>query len=252
MRKSLGEKRKEISAEQVEEITRLYAEFREGEHVKIFPNEAFGYMRITVERPLRIRYEITGAGFDTLAGTKAFTAAAEKTGADISAMLEPLRTKLEGLQAETAKQLQKAVQPMFDQFEKTSAAMRKAIEDAFGVRDPDVEPTTDTKGQPVPDPELRDNENVPLPAIGVTWEADVTNRLDTVEYRTAINDYVTAEVHPYVPDAWVDHDKTKIGYEIPLTRHFYTYTPPRPLADIDAEIKQLETEIQMLLREVAE
>ena len=100
--------------------------------------------------------------------------------------------------------------------------------------------------------DLRDNENVPLPEVSVPWVDDVTERLNTVEYRTAINDYVTAEVHPYVPDAWVDHDKTKIGYEIPLTRHFYKYVPPRPLAEIDAEIKQLEAEIQALLREVAE
>jgi hypothetical protein len=77
-----------------------------------------------------------------------------------------------------------------------------------------------------PDPDLRDNENVPLPALKVTYEADVDARLGTIEYRSAIDDYMTAEVHPYVPDAWVDHDKTKIGYEIPLTRHFYTYTPP--------------------------
>ena len=73
-----------------------------------------------------------------------------------------------------------------------------------------------------------------------------------IEYRSAIDDYMTAEVLPYVPDAWVDHDKTKIGYEIPLTRHFYTYTPPRPLDEIDAEIKQLEAEIQDLLAEVTE
>ena len=81
---------------------------------------------------------------------------------------------------------------------------------------------------------------MPLPAVPVTYEADVAARLSTVEYRTAIDDYMAAEVHPYVPDAWVDHDKTKIGYEIPLTRHFYKYVPPRPLAEIDAEIKQLE------------
>jgi type I restriction enzyme M protein len=86
----------------------------------------------------------------------------------------------------------------------------------------------------------------------VKWNADVADRLATIEYRSAIDDYVTAEVHPYVPDAWVDYDKTKIGYEIPLTRHFYKYVPPRPLAEIDAEIRQLEDEIQELLREVAE
>jgi type I restriction enzyme M protein len=93
---------------------------------------------------------------------------------------------------------------------------------------------------------------VPLPAVPVTFEADPTARLKTIEYRAAIDDYIAAEVHPYVPDGWVDHDKTKIGYEIPLTRHFYKYVPPRPLGKIDAEIKQLEAEIQKLLKEVTE
>jgi type I restriction enzyme M protein len=91
-----------------------------------------------------------------------------------------------------------------------------------------------------------------LPQAVLTWIEDVTERLSTVEYRTAVDDYMTAEVLPYVPDAWVDHDKTRIGYEIPLTRHFYKYVPPRRLAEIDAEIKQLEREIQELLHEVTE
>lgn len=67
-----------------------------------------------------------------------------------------------------------------------------------------------------------------------------------------MNEYVTTEVLPYVPDAWIDFTKTKIGYEIPLARHFYTYQPPRRLDEIDAEIKQLETEIRVLLHEVTE
>ena len=85
------------------------------------------------------------------------------------------------------------------------------------------------RGKPKPDPTLRDYENVPLPTKRVTHETDTTRRLHTPEYQTAINDYLETEVHPYVPDAWHDPKKTKIGYEIPLTRHFYTYTPPRPL-----------------------
>ena len=101
-------------------------------------------------------------------------------------------------------------------------------------------------------PDLRDNENVPLPEVSVAYEPDPTARLETIEYSTAIDDYLEAEVHPYVPDAWHDPAKTKIGYEIPLTRHFYTYTPPRPLHEIDAEIKRLEHEIQGLLTQVAE
>jgi type I restriction enzyme M protein len=86
----------------------------------------------------------------------------------------------------------------------------------------------------------------------VRFEPDPSDRLTTIEYRTAVEDHMDTEVLPYVPDAWVDQSKTKIGYEISVTRHFYRYTPPRPLAEIDAEIKALEGEIQELLREVTE
>ena len=86
----------------------------------------------------------------------------------------------------------------------------------------------------------------------MTWVEEPDERLASLEYRSAIDEYMTREVLPYVDDAWVDHDKTKLGYEIPLTRFFYKYVPPRPLAQIDAEIKQLEAEIQELLREVTE
>jgi type I restriction enzyme M protein len=65
-----------------------------------------------------------------------------------------------------------------------------------------------------------------------------------------IHDYSAREVLPHVPDAWIDESKTKIGYEIPFTRHFYVYTPPRPLAEIDAELRDLESQIQALLSEV--
>ena len=105
-------------------------------------------------------------------------------------------------------------------------------------------------GHQEPDPDLRDNENVPLPAMPVSWVEDPTERFATLEYCTAVDDYMRDEVLPHVPDAWVDYDKTKVGYEIPLTRHFYKYVPPRPLEEIDAEIKALEDEIQRLLAEV--
>ena len=120
------------------------------------------------------------------------------------------------------------------------------------MRDPEASVITDRAGNSKPDPDLRDNENVPLPKMSVAHEPDPTARLETIEYRTAVDDYLETEVHPYVPDAWHDPDKTKIGYEIPLTRHFYTYTPPRPLHEIDIEIKALEAEIQVLLTEAIE
>lgn len=134
-------------------------------------------------------------------------------------------------------------------------AVPKAIErqlwQALAATDPEAPAVTNRRGDPEPDPKLRDNETVPLPPVPVTWVADPTERLESTEYRNAVKDYMSAEVLPYVPDAWVDHSKTKIGYEIPLTRHFYKYVPRRPLAEIDAEIEALETEIQRLHREVA-
>jgi type I restriction enzyme M protein len=92
---------------------------------------------------------------------------------------------------------------------------------------------------------------MPLPDEPVSFETDPSARLASEPYRLAVEGYMKAEVVPYVPDASVDHAKTKIGYEIPLTRHFHTYVPPRPLEQIDAEIRSLEEEIQELLGEVA-
>lgn len=106
------------------------------------------------------------------------------------------------------------------------APFAKAVRETVGVRDPEGE-VQKVKGAPEPDADLRDYENVPL--------------------GQDVEDYLKREVLPHVPDAWIDHTKTKIGYEIPFTRYFYVYKPPRPLAEIDAELKSLEAEIQALL-----
>lgn len=194
MRKSLGDKRKEMSDPQIDQITRIYEAFDEGESVKILPNHTFGFMRVTVERPLR----------------------------------------LAGLEGNAS-----GVSP---------ADLKKLL--AIGKRDSAAPPVTDKGGHPHVDPDLRDFENVPLPVPVMAFDEDPTERLASLEYRTAVADYMTAEVLPHTPDAWVDHSKTKIGYEVPLTRHFYKYIPPRPLEVIDAEINALEMEIQELLRDV--
>ena len=253
MRKSLGEKRKEISPAQVDEITRLYAEFRDGDRVKIFPNDAFGYLRITVERPLRVKWRITDTALAALEKAKAWKtwskAGHSFTPSGIYGPDGALGHQWD-ITHDTAESLHTAL--CDNMGGGVPIDVIKALVDAAQVSDADGVLITDRKGNPQPDSDLRDNENVPLPGTALQWETDVANRHATIEYRTAVNDYLATEVHPYVPDAWVDYDKTKIGYEIPLTRHFYKYTPPRPLADIDAEIKQLEAEIQELLREVAE
>jgi type I restriction enzyme M protein len=233
MRKSLGEKRKQISEAQIAEITRLYGDFAECERVKIFPNGALGYQRITVERPLRLRYTGEGA-VERLKASKAY-----------ATLDEDARTSLAAAVARLAELSTTDRQEALAANGKPPKAHEKALLEALAVCDPDAPALKQ------PDPELRDQENVPLPREPVTFESDATARLISEPYREAIEEYMKAEVLPYAGDAWVDHAKTKIGYEIPLTRYFYRYMPPRPLPEIEAEIKALEKEIQELLDEVA-
>jgi type I restriction enzyme M protein len=246
MRKSLGEKRKEISDGQIEEITRLYGDFTEGEKVKIFPNEAFGFLRITVERPLRLRWEVTD---ETAVAVMAVKAVQRLPEDDQTALCEGVE-KYRGTVFATERELRKALGPVLNGLG-LPGPVQKAVLAALAVRDEEAPVITDRKGNPEPDPELRDNENVPLPTVPLSFVDDPAERLATLVYRTAVDDYMRDEVLPYVSDAWVDRSRTKIGYEIPLTRHFYKYVPPRPLEEIDTEIKELEVEIQRLLAEVA-
>ncbi|MEX0973609.1 MAG: class I SAM-dependent DNA methyltransferase [Solirubrobacterales bacterium] len=246
MRKSLGEKRKQISEEQIAEITRLYGDFEEGEQVKVFPNEAFGFLRITVERPLQLRWEVTEETVAIALAAKAVLKLSEEVQLAVRELLDGYRGKQFATERELVELLGAAAADLG-----LSASAQKAIWAGLAVRDEKAPMITDRKDNPKPDPDLRDNENVPLPAVAVSFEEDPTERFETLAYRTAVDDYVRDDVLPYVPDAWVDHGRTKIGYEIPLTRHFYKYVPPRPLEEIDAEIRALEDEIQRLLAEVA-
>jgi type I restriction enzyme M protein len=246
MRKSLGEKRKQISDPQIEEVTRLFGDFKEGEKVKVFPNEAFGHMRITVERPLKLRWEIDEVTIASVVAAKPIEKLPEHSQTALRELLEDNRSA----HPLTEEQLKSLLRPSLAALELPAAA-DKTIWANLAVRDEDRPAISDRTGNPKPDPELRDSENVPLPAERISFDEDPAERLRTLAYRSAVDDYMREEVLPYVPDAWVNFEKTKIGYEIPLTRHFYRYVPPRPLADIDTEIKALEGEIQRLLGEAA-
>ncbi|MFE5108449.1 N-6 DNA methylase [Streptomyces sp. NPDC056663] len=243
MRKSLGDKRKELGdgrngrPDHIGDITRLYAEAaqvaKDPEHplhgkVKVFANEDFGYQRITVERPLKLRFEVTEETSAALAEAKP-VAKLERSEEFLAAVRTLLgsswTTKSEAFIA-----LKDAVVAAGLTWP-TGAPFAKAVRDAVGVRNPEGEVQKVT-GSPEPDADLRDYENVPL--------------------GEDVEDYLKREVLPHVPDAWIDHTKTKIGYEIPVTRHFYMYEPPRPLAKIDAELKALEAAIQGLLGEVTQ
>jgi type I restriction enzyme M protein len=236
MRKSLGDKRKQISDAQIEHITKLYMDALEvaadTEHpdhgkVKVFKTRDFGYHRITVERPLRLRFEITD---DTLAALETAKSLAKWEGRE--ALIEAVRDSVGSVwwtKKEATSALRTAVTSAGAMWP-SAAAVLKGLWGAVSVSDSEGEVQTAPDGTPLPDPDLRDYENVPL-------DED-------------IDAYFAREVTPHVPDAWIDHDKTKTGYEIPFTRHFYVYTPPRPLAEIDAELRDLEAQIQKLLGEV--
>jgi type I restriction enzyme M protein len=236
MRKSLGEKRKAISREQIDEVTELYGEFRPNERVKTFPNEAFGFQRITIERPLRIRYTGVGA-FERLGVSKA----AARLPDDQQTQLTSIVDDLAELATTDRAEVNAAVNAHTGRLGKPAV---KVLYEVLAVQDPEAPALAE------PDPELRDQENVPIPRAPVTFDPDSTARVMSEPYRTAVDEYVAAEVLPYVADAWVDHAKTKLGYEIPLTRHFFKYLPPRPLEQVDGEIRALEAEIQELLGEV--
>jgi type I restriction enzyme M protein len=239
MRKSLGNKRNEISPEQIAEITSLYGDFVGNDRVKILPNEAFGYQRITVERPLRLRYEIGEHVLPALQVSVGWTKLTEEDRVALVKKLKSLAGFSSTDRAETARKLSTLPK-----------AIERTVWDAVSLRDPAAPAMTAMKGQPEPDPDLRDSENVPIPEPTAGFDEEPADRLASTPYRTAVDEYMAAEVLPYVPDAWVDHSKTKVGYEIPMTRQFYRYVPPRPLAEIDAEIEALEEEIQRLLGEV--
>ena len=136
---------------------------------------------------------------------------------------------------------------------KILGSIKKAIFAAVGERDQDAEICRDSKDRPEPDSELRDTENIPLPTgtalpLPLDFGPEKPNDRLVAAFRDHIDTYIAREVLPHVPDAWVDYDKTKVGYEIPINRHFYVYKPPRPLDQIKADITRLEGEIAGLLK----
>ena len=154
MRKSLGQKRKEISAEQIADITRLCGAFEESSRVKIFPNESFGFLRITVERPLQLRWEITD---DTLVAVESDKKIAKLDHPRRDALFEALRN-CRSSQYATEKSVKAAVQAVASTDGTTPTALVKSVTDALAVRDPEAPVITDRAGNPKPDPDLRDNE----------------------------------------------------------------------------------------------
>ena len=236
MRKSLGSKRNYIPECEQDEIVRQYGRFEATDESKIFPTQAFGYRRITVERPLQLNFQASPERIERMKGEKFFEKLSETDQANLISACKSLGDTLYRNREAFLKALKgECTQATFD----PSTAQLKNIWKALGEHDPEADYCRDKKGNLEADPDLRDNENVPL--------------------GESVYDYFEREVLPHVPDAWIDESKTDekddevgiVGYEIPFNRHFYVFEPPRPLEAIDADLKECTDTIKQMIEEMA-
>ncbi len=222
-KRSLGDKRRHMTNAQIAEIVQLYGRQGDAETSKIFDNEDFGYTRVTVERPLRLRYQMT------LEDKARFLDACPHLLDDVQAIDKALGRESQRDWNAVWRRIEDLLHARKSRWKATEQKLFRSV---FAQKDPEAEPVA--KGGLddgyEPDADLRDFENVRL--------------------KDDIDAYFEREVRPHVPDAWMDRTKDKVGYEINFNRHFYKYRPPRPLDEIDAELKQAEEEIMRLLREV--
>lgn len=265
MRKSLGDKRRMIPLDRVQDLLKLLAGFEDGatrkivkdakeEEVvvsRIFPTTHFGFRKITVERPLRLNFQASAERLERLEGERGFMALAQskkkgaagtKEQAEGRAQQEEVRKLVRGLPETLYKDRHEFEQVIESAARKAgvklAAPVAKAILSALSERDEAAAICLDKSGNPEPDPELRDTESVPL--------------------SESVEAFFEREVKPHVPDAWIDTEKRDakdgevgiVGYEINFNRYFYRYTPPRPLEEIEADIRAIEQDILQMLAEV--
>lgn len=254
MRRSMGDKRRYLDEDDIAATVREYGAFLDADSAvsKTFDNDDFGYTRVTVERPLRLRFQMDldrkarfldacphllddVQAMDTALGREPYT--------DWNAVWADIRKVLKSRSSSWKAGEQKVFRDVFTERDSEAApvvAKRETLKAGNAVTETDRldgwfhMPEVDSahKAQYEPDSELRDFENIPI--------------------KQDIDEYFKTEVLPFVPDAWMDRSKDKVGYEINFNRHFFRYTPPRPLEEIDADLKQSEDEILRLLREVTE
>lgn len=254
MRKSLGSKRREISSQHIREITEIFQSFQPSEVSKIFDREDFGYRKITVERPLRLNFQASPERIERLKEQSAFAslAVSKKKSAEMKGIEEQAGKEQQRLILDILNSFPDTLYQDRGEFEKVlkkamktkgitvAPAVYKAILSALSERDESANICLDKQGNPEPDTDLRDTENVPL--------------------KQDINDYFDREVLPHVTDAWIsdtvrdirDGALGKVGYEINFNRYFYKYQPPRTLEAIEADIKAVEGEILAMLTSLEE
>jgi len=263
MRKSLGDKRREIPPDKAEEIIRLLGAFEEGEFVNIYPTTHFGFRKVTVEQPLRLNFMASPEriarledvrAFQNLAQSKKKGAAAAKERAEGRAFQEAIRSLPRTLPGTLFKDREDFLSVLGAASKKAElklpAPIIKVVLAALSERDETAAVCRDKDGNPEPDPELRDTESVPL--------VNGPDPADAQDVPASVRAFFEREVKPHVPDAWIDTSRRDprdgsvglIGYEINFNRYFYKYVPPRPLEEIEADLSVIEKDITRMLAEI--
>lgn len=287
LEKITGQKNCELKSKHIEQITELYLDFKETDISKIYPNEYFGYNKITVERPLRLSVKFTEDALHTLRFdtniADEMTWAYEKFGEDVYSKLKELKPEIEKHLTKHAIKLKsndkknllsqefwKAQLEVLNEATKLMKAIGKEQHDDFNT-------FSILFANTIKDKKLKlDNKAQKAILNAITWKNEDAEAVikkiarstssghDIVEYDPDsdlrdtenvpldedIQTYFEREVLQHVPDAWIDHDKTVKGYEVSFTRYFYNYVPPRSIEKITAEIVQLEKETDGILNEI--
>lgn len=232
LRKNLGKKNCEFSEDQIRQVTEIFLDFKETEVSKIFPNAAFGYWKIVVERPLRLKVDLSHRNL------AAFRKVCEDAGEEpLAKLADRLEQTLGSGPHMDFNAFSEAVKADAEKHNiKLPAKRVKLLQANLAVRDEIAEPVVKKKTKVgveyEPDPDLRDTEQVPLLEDG------------------GVEAFFKREVLPHAHDAWIDHSKTQIGYEISFTRHFYKPAPLRPLNEIRADLLALQKESEGLLEQI--
>jgi type I restriction enzyme M protein len=259
LRRNLGKKNCEMSPEDIDHVCRLFLDFVETDESKIFPNDAFGYWKVTVERPLRLKVDLSPENRERFrkwcdkekeASLAALVNRVAKTlGSgphfNFNAFIDAAKSDAKENDIKLTAKRQNALQ---DQLAERHEAADPVVKKQTKLK-ADEKPTENAAlfGQLLveqgdkrfiveyePDSDLRDSEQIPFLEEG------------------GIDAFLRREVLPHVGDAWIDAGKTQTGYEIPFTRHFYKYQPLRSLEEITTDIRKLEKETEGLLQDIAE